>query len=93
MGKKLSHYDQIIKLLYDLKKEYPNYLMGQHISTALGEYGDLWNVTDKEFAFALEKYKTEMEFNIVSDQEVDKIVKDGQNLDKLFQEEEEQDDY
>lgn len=91
MGKKLSYYDQVVKLLCDLKKEYPNYLMGQHISTALGDYGDLWNVTDKEFVFALEKYKTELEFNIVSDQEVDKIVKDAQDLTTLFKDEE--DDY
>lgn len=93
MGKKVTDYAQVIKLLTDLKKDYPTATMGQHISTALGEYGDLWGVTDREFVFALEKYKTELEFNVVSDQEVDKIVKDAQDLTKLFQEEEDQDDY
>lgn len=91
MGKKVSTYSLILKVLTELKGQYPTYTIGQHISTALLEYGDLWNVTDKEFLFALEKYKTEMELNIVSDAEVDKVIKDAQNLDKLFQEEE--DDY
>lgn len=91
MGKKVTDYAQVIKLLIDLKKEYPTYTVGQHIATALGDYGDIWSVTDKEVAFALEKYKTELEFNIVSDQEVDKIVKDAQDLTQLFKDEE--DDY
>lgn len=89
MGKKSTPYNQAIQILQDLKKEYPNYSLGQHLSTALGDYGDIWGITDKELVFALEKYKTEMEMNIVSDAEVDRIVKDAQNLDKLFQDEEE----
>lgn len=89
MGKKATPYSQAVQLLQDLKKEYPNYTLGQHLSTALGDYGDIWGITDKEMFFALEKYKTELEFNIVSDEEVDQIMKDAQNLDTLFKEEEE----
>lgn len=91
MGKKLIEYFQALKLLEKLKKDYPTYTLGQHLATALGDYGDLWNVTDKEILFALDKYIIELEFNVVSDQEVDKIVKDAQDLNKLF--EEEDDDY
>lgn len=90
MGKKATHFSQIIHLLQELKKEYPGYHLGQHLSSALGDYGDLWGVADKELLFALEKYKTELEFNVVSDEEVDKIMKDAQNLDKLLHEEEEE---
>lgn len=89
MGKKVTDYSQVIKLLTGLKKEYPSYSIGQHLAIALGDYKDLWGVTDKEVVFALEKYKTELEFNVVSDQDVDKIVKDAQDLTKLFQDEEE----
>ena len=89
MGKKATPYNQAVQILHYLKKEYPTYTLGQHISTALGEYKDAWGISDKEFLFALEKYRTEMEMNIVSDAEIDRIVKDAQNLDKLFQEEEE----
>lgn len=89
MGKKATPYNQAVQILHDLKKEYPSNTLGQHISTALGDYGDIWGITDKEFVFALEKYKAEMELNIISDSEVDKIVKDAENLDTLFQDEEE----
>lgn len=89
MGKKTTLYSQAVQILHDLKKEYPNNTLGQHIAIALGDYGDIWGLTDKEFLFALEKYKSEMELNIVSDVEVDKIVRDAENLDKLFREEEE----
>lgn len=89
MGKRISEYSQVLKVLLELKGLYPNYSLGQHISTAFSEYGDLWGITDKEFLFALQKYKTELEFNVVSDDEVDKIMKDAQNLDTLFKDEEE----
>ena len=36
---------------------YPNYNMGRHIATALDGYGDMWGMTDKEFVYALTKYK------------------------------------
>lgn len=91
MGKKATPYNQAVQILHDLKKEYPAYTLGQHISTALGDYGDIWGITDKEFVFALEKYRAEMEMNIVSDSEVDKIIKDAENLDILFRNEEEED--
>lgn len=89
MKKKPTAYNQAISLLQDLKKAYPSYSLGQHVATALSDYGDAWGISDKEFVFALEKYQAELEYNIVSDTEVDKIVRDAQDLDKLFKEEEE----
>jgi hypothetical protein len=89
MGKKATHFNQIIHLLQELKKEYPSYHLSQHLASALGDYKDLWGIADKEMLFALTKYKAELEFNIASDQEVDQIMRDAQNLDKLLHEEEE----
>jgi len=86
MSKKPTAYNQAIHLLQDLKKERPTYTLGQHISTALADYGDAWGITDKEFVFALEKYQSELEYNTASETEVDKIVRDAQDLDKLFKE-------
>lgn len=87
MGKKLSNYDGAIQLLVQLKKQHPTYTLGQHLSMALGDYGDIWGVTDKEIMFALEKYRAELESNLAPEEEVDKIIRDAQNLDKLFEEE------
>jgi hypothetical protein len=93
MKRKLTDYNQAIQLFVELKKLYPTYTLGQHIATALSDYGDAWGISDKELVFALEKYRAELEYNIVSDIEVEKIVKDAQDLNKLMKDEEGEDDY
>lgn len=57
---------------------------------SIDDYGDCWGLTDKEFLFALEKYRAELDYNISPDTDVDKIVKDAQDLDinKILGEEE-----
>ena len=69
--------------------------MGKHLATVIDECGNLWGVTDKELAYALAKYKgqLEMDFPHTDDLEIDKIIKDGLNLDNLFKEEEDNGDY
>lgn len=91
MAKQPNYYRQIIQTLGRLQKAYPTYNMGRHISTALDEYTDVWGVSDKEFLFAIQKY--EIELNIdgphIDDEEIEEIIKDGMNLDSMFEEEEE----
>jgi hypothetical protein len=64
--------------------------MGRHISTALDEYTDVWGVNDREFLYAIQKY--EIELNIdgphIDEEEIEEIIKDGMNLDNIFEEEE-----
>lgn len=93
MGKKVQEYGKCLHLLQELKRQYPTYTLGQHMSTALSDYGDIWGLTDKEIFFALEKYRVELEFNIAPEEDVDKVVRDAQDLDKLLNEEEEEDGY
>lgn len=79
-------------MLESLHKAHPTYNIGRHISTALDGYDDVWGVTDKEFLFALEKYELElnMDTDHIDQEEIDKIIKDGMNLERtLFEEEEE----
>ena len=92
MAKKSCPYNQVIHILQELKKQYPLYTMGQHISTALSDYGDVWGLPDKEMLFALEKYKTELEFNIVPEKEIDKIIEEGKDLYTLFKDDENQEE-
>jgi len=90
MAKQPNYYRQIIQTLVRLQKAYPTYNMGRHISTALDEYTDVWGVSDKEFLYAIQKY--EIELNIdgphIDDEEIEEIIKDGMNLDNIFEEEE-----
>lgn len=79
-------------MLENLHKAHPTYNIGRHISTALDGYDDIWGVTDKEFLFALEKYELELNMDVdhIDQEEIEKIIKDGMNLERtLFEEEEE----
>ena len=53
MKRKPNYHKQIISLLEELMKTYPDYNLGKHLSTALDGYGDVWGLTDKEFVFLL----------------------------------------
>ena len=91
MAKTPNYYRQIIQTLVRLQKAYPTYNIGRHISTAMDEYSDVWGVSDREFLYAIQKY--EIELNIdgphIDDKEIEEIIKDGMNLDSIFEEEEE----
>ena len=91
--RKPNYYNQIIHLLQHLHTAYPEYNMGKHLATSLDEYGDLWGLTDKEIAFALEKYKTQLEMDIphTDENEIDQIIKDGLNLENILKEEDGED--
>lgn len=85
-----NYYSQVLHILQSLHSAYPEYNMGKHLATALDEYGDVWGITDRELLFALEKYKAQLEMDVphTDDDEIDKIIKDGMNLDDILKEEE-----
>jgi hypothetical protein len=91
MSKK-NHYQQALHTLQELHKDFPTYNLGRHLATALADYGDIWGLTDKELAYALDKYKAELEMDVphTDESELDKIIKDGMDLDNILKEE---DDY
>ena len=91
MSRQPNYYRKIINVLERLRKAHPTYNIGRHISTALDGYDDIWGVTDKEFLFALEKYELALNMDIdhIDQEEIEKIIKDGMNLERtLFEEEE-----
>lgn len=69
--------------------------MGRHLATALDEYGDVWGITDKELSFALDKYKSQigMDFPHTDENELDKIIKEGMDLENILKEDEDNGDY
>jgi hypothetical protein len=90
MSKK-THYAEVISILQELN----TYNLGRHLATALDGYGDIWGITDKEFAFALSKYKTEIEMDVphADDNELEKIIKEGMDLENILKEEDSDGDY
>lgn len=91
MTKQPNYFHQIIKTLRRLKSSHPTYNLGRHLSTALYDYDDLWGVSDKELLNALEKYEVELDIDYphTDEEELQKIIKGGMNLERMFDEEEE----
>lgn len=94
MSKK-NHYQQALQTLQELHKDFPTYNLGRHLATALSDYGDIWGITDKELAFALDKYKNEIEMDVphTDESELDKIIKEGMDLDNILKEEDSDGDF
>lgn len=83
MAKK-NYYNEVIKLLNQLNKEHPSYNIARHIFAALEEHSDPGGISNKEFSFALEKYRAELEYHFVPEDELNKIIEEGKNLEKLL---------
>jgi hypothetical protein len=90
-----NHYNQVIHTLQELHKSFPTYNMGRHLATVLDEYGDIWGMTDKELAYALYKYRSQIEMDVphTDESELDKIIKEGMDLDNILKEEDTDGDY
>lgn len=87
MARKKSNkedFTEIISILKILHTAYPNQGIARHISDATVEYKNIWGIENKELLFLLRKYKEELEMNIVSDSEVDKIVSDAKDLSTIL---------
>ena len=89
MSRRASYYNQALHVLQWLHKLYPNYNMGRHLATALDGYGDVWGMTDKEIAFALDKYMTQLSLDSPHGKDdVERIINDAMDLNGLYKEEE-----
>ena len=90
-----DQYQQALHILQELHRDFPTYNLGRHLSTALADYGDIWGMTDKELLFALEKYKGEIEMDVPhpDESEIDRIIKEGMDLDNILKEEDSDGDY
>ena len=94
MQKKVDYYNRILHVLQELHTLYPQYNMGKHLATIIDECGNLWGVTDKELAYSLGRYKGQLEMDIPhSDAEIDRIIKEGLDLDNILKEEDNGDNY
>jgi hypothetical protein len=87
--KRNKEFNQIISLLQELHSSYPQYNLGRHIATIMGEYGDVWGVTDKELLFALSKYKSQLDMDVThkEDEDLDDIIRQAINLENILKEE------
>jgi hypothetical protein len=95
MSRKTTEHTKIMKILQELHLSYPNYTIGRHLSTVLSDYGDFWGITDKEFLFALNKYKNQLEMDVphTDEDEIDEIIKQAMDLENILKEDTDNGDY
>lgn len=87
MSREPNYYRQILNVLDYLKKNHPVYNIGRHISTAL-DGSDIWSISDRDFLLRLKDYKAELDSDIVHEDDVDDIIKQGLDLTHILDEEE-----
>jgi hypothetical protein len=87
--RRASAYSQILNVLHELQREYPQYNMGRHLATSLDEYGDVWGIPDNEILFALNKYRAQLHMDVEYSeiQDIERIMEDGIDLDNILKEE------
>ena len=79
--------NEVIRILKDLHEAYPHQGICRHIMDATTDYPNLWIMDNKELAFALDKYKLELEMNIESQEGVDQIIADAEDITHIFKDE------
>ncbi len=94
MGRKPNNYNRILEILRDLHIQYPDLNMGRHIATISEDCGDIWGTTDKNLLAIFERYKATLELDTpyTEDKDIEKILKDGMDLDSILEDSEEQGD-
>jgi hypothetical protein len=86
-----NYHRKIIQVLERLHKAHPTYNLGKHLSTAIDD-SELWGITDKELFLSLQRYESSltMDKDHIDEEEIDEIIKDGMNLERMFLEEDEE---
>ena len=77
-----NYFEEIISLLKELKKSHPSTELSVHLSSIFAEYRDIWGVSDKEIAYAIRKYRAQLEFDVPHDDEIKDIIEDGLKIGK-----------
>ena len=71
---KMSQYNKCLQILQQLKINFPKYTLGQHLSTVVDEYKNLWGVSDKDLLASLIEYQNQLQTDIPHDDELDEII-------------------
>lgn len=77
MKNQVDYFEKIIKILKELKTDYPDVDVSKHYSLATdcGTFLD-----DKELFLALQKHKSELDMNTLSDKDTEEILQETEEL-------------
>lgn len=90
---KKNYYKSILLVLTELHKDHPTYELGQHLEIAFSDYPSPWGIQEKEMYAALRKYQAElsMDETEISQDYIDQIIREGEDLEHILDENEEDD--
>jgi len=82
---KKNHVNSILNSIKEILKLSPNLPVSTHLSMALSDYDNFDGISNKEFAFILDKYKCqkELDIDIPHSSDIRRIIEEGTNFDKL----------
>lgn len=80
---KRNYYKSCINVLNKLKQLHPEIPLGKHLYTSLNEH-NLENLSDKDLYNNLFDYLSELESDVPHNENIDDIIKDGMNLERMF---------
>lgn len=86
MGHQTDYFEKCIKILKELKRDYPDVEISKHYSLAT-DCGDF--LSDKELYHALQKHRGELEINILSINDAEKVIAETEELFKEVESEDE----
>jgi len=78
MKNQVDYFEKIIKILKELKKDYPDVDISRHYSLATD--CATFTFTDKELFHALQKHKGELDMNTLSDKDMEKVIEETDDL-------------
>lgn len=93
---KPNYKKRFISTITKLVEDYPSQTLGVHLSFIFSEYPrfeDIEGLSDKEITFLLEKYKCEKDLDfspVHRESEIDKIIREGQDLNHILDEDDEE---
>lgn len=86
-----KYYEKTIKILLELKEAYPTYNLGKHLQNALADRSSsyMWSKTDRQIFNSINTYKERLMSKIpyVEESQIEKIIKEGMNLDTILDDE------
>lgn len=87
----VDYFERVIKLFRDLKSDNPDIDISKHYLLATSESNGTF-LTDKELYQCLQRHKTELDINTLSDKDLDKVITDTEELFKEVDVEDEEEE-
>lgn len=78
MKNQTDYFEKVIRIFKELKKDHPDVDISKHYTLATDS--GAFSMTDKELFYALQKHKSELDMNTLSDKDLQRVIEDTEDL-------------